>query len=151
MNCFVPLLKIHALEIESQSQLTAEILVRLDPLSCGMLLATESRRGGGRSWGVASLGHPDGRGAVAGRGEYLGGGGDEGDRQRRRGSLTFGTGNSKWVRRKEFRPWTPAEGHVKGVGKYRGNGRLYGWARASEEEKQDSDGVQDTDYGLQDT
>ena len=111
----------------------------------------ESRRGGGRSWGVASLGHPDGRGAVAGRGEYLGGGGDEGDRQRRRGSSTFGTGNSKWVRRKEFRPWTPAEGHAKGVGKYRGNGRVYGWARASEEEKQDSDGVQDTDYGLQDT
>ena len=42
MNCFVPLLKIHALEIESQSQLTAEILVRLDPLSCGMLLAIQS-------------------------------------------------------------------------------------------------------------
>jgi len=41
---------------------------------------------------------------------------------------------------------------VKGVGKYRGNaGRLYGLAQASEEEKQDSDGVQDTDYGLQDT
>jgi hypothetical protein len=114
-------------------------------------------RGGGRSgWGVASLGPPDGGGAVAAgrRGEYLGGGGgDEGDRRRRGGSSTFGTGNSKWVaRRKEFRPWTPAEGHVKGVGKYRGNaGRLYGLAQASEEEKQDSDGVQDTDYGLQDT
>ena len=58
-----------------------------------------------RKWGVASLGHPDGRGANASRGEYLSAGGAE----EKRRSSTVGTGQNKWVSRKEFRPWKPRE------------------------------------------
>ena len=57
--------------------------------------ASDRRRG----WGVASLGHPDGRGAAAGRrGELLdAAGGSKGQR-----SSTVGTGRSKWVEKREF-------------------------------------------------
>lgn len=65
-------------------------------------------------WGVASLGHPDGRGTPAGRGEYL----TSGERAARRSS-TVGTGASKWVQKKEFRPWNPEEGTMKSVSQYR--------------------------------
>ncbi|KAL3773184.1 hypothetical protein ACHAW5_009684 [Stephanodiscus triporus] len=66
-----------------------------------------SRRG---KWGVASLGHPDSRGAVlGGQGEGLGSG-DEGGAHHR--SSMVGTGNSKLVRRKEFHPWNPEEGSL---------------------------------------
>ncbi|KAL9183137.1 hypothetical protein ACHAXT_004924 [Thalassiosira profunda] len=57
-----------------------------------------------KKWGLASLGHPDGRGASVGRGEYLA----EGDQNARRSS-TVGTGQSKWVKKKEHRPWNPDE------------------------------------------
>lgn len=49
-------------------------------------------------WGVGQLGHPDGRGVSASRGEYL----TSGTR-----SSTVGTGQSKWVKKKEYKPWKP--------------------------------------------
>ncbi|KAL7541981.1 hypothetical protein ACHAXR_012172 [Thalassiosira sp. AJA248-18] len=67
-----------------------------------------------RKWGVASLGHPDGRGTSAGRGEYLA----TGDRNGQRSS-TVGTGQNKWVQKKEFRPWNPEEGAMRGMSQYR--------------------------------
>lgn len=71
-----------------------------------------------KRWGVASLGHPDGRGASAGgRGEYLSSG--EGRPARR--SSTVGTGKNKWVKKKEFRPWNREEGMLKGASHYRKN------------------------------
>lgn len=47
------------------------------------------------------LGHPGGGGNQRVRGEYLGSG--------KRVSSTVGTGRSKWVQPKEFKPWTPEE------------------------------------------
>lgn len=71
-----------------------------------------------KKWGVASLGHPDGRGAMGasggGRGEYL----SSGDRPARRSS-SVGTGKNKWVKKKEFRPWNREEGMLKGASHYR--------------------------------
>lgn len=74
-------------------------------------------------WGVATLGHPDGRGATVGRGEYLA----SGDRNTQRSS-TVGTGSSKWVQKKPFRPWNPEEGTLKGVSEYRKTGKFFGKA-----------------------
>ena len=74
---------------------------------------------GSNRWGVAPLGHPDGRGvgAAARRAEYLAGGsdGDAGSGSgsgsgRGRRSGTVGTGRSKWVETKEFKPWNPGKG-----------------------------------------
>ena len=49
------------------------------------------------SWGVGQLGHPDGRGvATTLRGEYLSSGPK---------TSTVGTGQSKWVAKKEYKPW----------------------------------------------
>jgi len=67
-----------------------------------------------KSWGVASLGHPDGRGTVAGRGEYLASG------DIKRSSTVGNIGNSKWVsKKKDFQPYTPQEGAMKGVSQFR--------------------------------
>mmetsp|Transcript_21844 Transcript_21844/g.52816 ORF Transcript_21844/g.52816 Transcript_21844/m.52816 type:complete len:253 (+) Transcript_21844:265-1023(+) len=83
----------------------------------------ESMRG---RWGVASLGHPDGRGASsAGRGEFL----SSGDGKPRRSS-TVGNGNSKWVQKKEFRPWNPEEGTMKGASRFRKSGNMTAQASA---------------------
>jgi hypothetical protein len=49
-------------------------------------------------WGISQLGHPDGRGVITSRDEYLSSG------QR---SSTVGTGRSKWVAKKEYNPWKP--------------------------------------------
>jgi DnaJ-class molecular chaperone len=49
-------------------------------------------------WGVRQIGHPDGRGVSTSRGEYLANG------QR---SSTVGTGQNKWVKKKEYKPWNP--------------------------------------------
>jgi len=56
----------------------------------------------GSQWGVASLGHPDGGGSKPRRAEYLGDGTSAGPR-----TSTFGTGQNKWVKKKEFIPWNP--------------------------------------------
>ena len=67
-------------------------------------------------WGVASLGHPDGRGTISGRGEYL----TSGDEKPKRSATVGNTGRSKWVQqKKEFRPWNPDERTMKGVSQYR--------------------------------
>mmetsp|Transcript_29222 Transcript_29222/g.62143 ORF Transcript_29222/g.62143 Transcript_29222/m.62143 type:complete len:254 (-) Transcript_29222:292-1053(-) len=79
-------------------------------------------------WGVASLGHPDGRGTTVGRGEYLA----SGDRKAQRSS-TVGSGNSKWVQKKEFRPWNPEEVTLKGVSQYRKRGNFIGKTQTSGE------------------
>jgi hypothetical protein len=60
-------------------------------------------------WGVATIGHPDGRGVVSSnsrhrRGEYLSSG-EMITQPRSRTSNSVGTGTSKWVTKKEFRPW----------------------------------------------
>jgi hypothetical protein len=48
------------------------------------------------------LGHPDGRGTASpARAEYLG--------QKGKKSSSVGTGRNKWVKSKEFRPWTGGE------------------------------------------
>mmetsp|Transcript_21000 Transcript_21000/g.44960 ORF Transcript_21000/g.44960 Transcript_21000/m.44960 type:complete len:247 (-) Transcript_21000:3-743(-) len=84
-----------------------------------------------RSWGVASLGHPDGRGATVGGGEYL----TSSERQRRRSS-TVGTGKSKWVEKKEFRPWNPEEGTLKRAShQYRRNKDDHGKIRTKERDQ----------------
>jgi len=58
----------------------------------------------GSQWGVASLGHPDGGGSSPRRrAEYLGDGDDGGGGGPR--TSTFGTGQNKWVKKKEFIPW----------------------------------------------
>ena len=68
-----------------------------------------------KSWGVASLGHPDGRGTAPGRGgEYLASG------DVKRSSTVGNIGNSKWVsKKKEYQPYTPQEGAIKGASQYR--------------------------------
>jgi len=53
----------------------------------------------GSQWGVASIGHPDGGGSKRRRNEYLGDGGPR--------TSTVGTGQNKWVKKKEFKPWNP--------------------------------------------
>jgi hypothetical protein len=58
------------------------------------------------------LGHPDGRGVVMTRGEYLGDGG-------KTKSSSVGTGRNKWVQRKEFKPWDPKEHNLKKASKDR--------------------------------
>ena len=64
-------------------------------------------------WGVAALGHPDGSGqrAQTRRNEYLG----DGSAPPRSPSSTVGTGQNKWVKPKEFKPWKPTE--IKRAGK----------------------------------
>lgn len=64
----------------------------------------------GNQWGIASLGHPDGRGNQPRRGEYLADGLDSGPR-----SNSVGTGQNKWVRKKEFKAWDPNSVKVKAV------------------------------------
>ena len=60
----------------------------------------ESQRN--KNWGVAALGHPDQRsGNVRRRGELLSDG-SSGDGAR---SSTVGTGQSKWIKKKEYIPW----------------------------------------------
>jgi hypothetical protein len=49
------------------------------------------------------LGHPSGKGGAP-RGEYIG------DSTKRASSV--GTGRSKWVKPKEFKPWSPTENSV---------------------------------------
>ena len=58
-----------------------------------------------QQWGIAALGHPDGRGssAVVRRNEFLGDG-KPGPK-----SSTVGTGRNKWVNPKPFVPWNPTE------------------------------------------
>lgn len=46
------------------------------------------------------LGHPGGKG-VAAKGEYIG--------ERTKRASSVGTGQSKWVKPKEFKPWSPSE------------------------------------------
>jgi curved DNA-binding protein CbpA len=54
-----------------------------------------------KQWGIAALGHPDGSGSRLRKAEYIGDGiGIKGPR-----SSTVGTGRSKWVKPKEFKPW----------------------------------------------
>lgn len=48
-------------------------------------------------WGVGQIGHPDGRGVTTSKGEYLANG------QR----STVGSGQNKWVKKKEYKPWNP--------------------------------------------
>ena len=64
----------------------------------------------GTKWGVASLGHPDGHGNRPRRAEYLGDGLTKGPR-----TSTVGTGQNKWVEKKEFKPWDPDSVKVKAV------------------------------------
>ncbi|KAL7469128.1 hypothetical protein ACHAXS_009369 [Conticribra weissflogii] len=66
----------------------------------------------GKRWGMAALGHPDGRGHVGWRGDEYLAAGDEGGKSR---SSTVGTGRSKWVVQKEFRPWKPDQTKLRGV------------------------------------
>uniref|UniRef100_A0A7S1ZMM7 J domain-containing protein n=1 Tax=Ditylum brightwellii TaxID=49249 RepID=A0A7S1ZMM7_9STRA len=67
----------------------------------------------GSQWGIATLGHPDGGGNAPRqkRGEYLGDGG----KSRKGSAHSVGTGQSKWVKPKEFKPWNPGDVKVKGV------------------------------------
>jgi len=68
-----------------------------------------------KAWGVASLGHPDGKSGNGSRrrGEYLAEGcsDDDGTTANQGGprsrSSTVGTGQSKWVKKKEYKPWRP--------------------------------------------
>lgn len=64
----------------------------------------------GKKWGIASLGHPDGGGNKPRRAEYLGDGLTSGPR-----TSTVGTGQNKWVQKKEFKPWNPDSVKVKAV------------------------------------
>lgn len=64
-----------------------------------------------KRWGVAALGHPDGGGNRSRRAQYLG----DGTPPKGPKSSTVGTGRSKWVTPKEFKPWNPSE--VKRAGK----------------------------------
>lgn len=66
----------------------------------------------GKGWGIAALGHPDGRGRMGRRGgEYLA----DGDESRKFKSSTVGTGRSKWVSQKEFQPWKPDQTKLRGI------------------------------------
>lgn len=49
------------------------------------------------------LGHPGGRGAAV-KGEYLG--------EETRRTSSVGTGRSKWVKPKEFKPWSPSDSTI---------------------------------------
>jgi len=56
-------------------------------------------------WGMGQIGHPDGRGVTTSqRGEYLS---DGGRRQGTTSSSTVGHGRSKWVEKREYKPWVP--------------------------------------------
>ena len=60
----------------------------------------ESKRS---AWGVATIGHPSGKGnSVRRRDEYLGDGKPVG-----KTNGTVGTGRNKWVKPKKFKPWDP--------------------------------------------
>lgn len=70
------------------------------------------------NWGMAALGHPDQVSGNMGkrRGEYLGPGDstgkgteDEGERRKARSSSTVGTGQNKWVKRREYKSWKRPE------------------------------------------
>ena len=68
------------------------------------------------SWGVAAaLGHPSGRGISLKRGEYLtcSPGLQMSPTSPPKLSSTVGTGRSKWVTPKEFRPWNPQQSKQK--------------------------------------
>lgn len=82
-----------------------------------------------RKWGIAALGHPDGRGNSARRGEYLA----SGERKSQRSS-TVGTGQSKWHPKKEFRPWHPEERTLKGMSRFRESGTNLNVSSALDEE-----------------
>lgn len=57
-----------------------------------------------RRWGVATLGHPDGRGSSFSGRDYLGSG------EEKRRSSTVGTGKSKWVSQtKVYQEWNPSD------------------------------------------
>lgn len=65
------------------------------------------------SWGVAAaLGHPSGRGMSLKRGEYLTCSPGSPTSPPKLSS-TVGTGRSKWVTPKEFRPWNPQQSKQK--------------------------------------
>lgn len=115
--------------------------------------------GGGRGsrWGVARLGHPDGRGAYeagyrrrrGGGGEYLtdgsgdtGGGNDDDrdDRTRTIWSSTVGTGNSKWVEKRKFRPWNPNDDIMRNDDDANNGKRTYGRRARSADAKPESSG-----------
>ena len=69
-------------------------------------ISYSSSRVSSNQWGIATIGHPDGRGVVSNshrQGEYLSTG--EITQPRSRTSTSVGTGTSKWVTKKEFRPW----------------------------------------------
>jgi hypothetical protein len=71
----------------------------------------------GSQWGTVSLGHPLGLGNNPRRAEYLG----DGLGQRRN---TVGTGQNKWVEKKEFKPWNPEDVKVKSLSQTKGvNGK----------------------------
>lgn len=58
-----------------------------------------------RRWGIAALGHPDGRGSSFSGRDYL----SSGENKSR--SATVGTGQSKWVsQKKEYQEWIPSGG-----------------------------------------
>jgi len=63
-----------------------------------------------KQWGVASLGHPNGRGNQYIRSEYIGAGNNT-TVGRKNG--TVGSGRSKWVQPKEFKPWDPKSSNFK--------------------------------------
>jgi hypothetical protein len=115
------------------------------------------------------LGHPDGRGAYeagyrrrrGGGGEYLtdgsgdmgggtdddaGGGNDDRDDDdgarrwaRTRRSSTVGAGNSKWVEKREFRPWNPNDDITRNDDANNGK-RTYGRRARSADAKPESSG-----------
>ena len=62
-----------------------------------------------RRWGVAALGHPDGRGSSFSGRDYL----SSGEEKRR--SSTVGTGQSKWVTKKGYQEWNPDNSKLKGT------------------------------------
>eukprot|EP00521_Asterionellopsis_glacialis_P015763 CAMPEP_0195300308 /NCGR_PEP_ID=MMETSP0707-20130614/27174_1 /TAXON_ID=33640 /ORGANISM="Asterionellopsis glacialis, Strain CCMP134" /LENGTH=187 /DNA_ID=CAMNT_0040362967 /DNA_START=1 /DNA_END=560 /DNA_ORIENTATION=- len=64
-----------------------------------------------KAWGVAALGHPDGKsGNKPRRAEYLAenSSGNKGPR-----TSTVGTGRNKWATPKEYKPWNPDNVKVK--------------------------------------
>jgi len=56
-----------------------------------------------KQWGANQLGHPDGSGSKRVRAEYLA----DNDLPKTKTS-TVGTGQNKWVKPKQFRPWNPS-------------------------------------------
>jgi curved DNA-binding protein CbpA len=81
-------------------------------------ISYSSSRLSSHQWGIATIGHPDGRGVVSNsnrrQGEYLSSG--ETIQQRSRTSTSVGTGISKWVTKKEFRPWIAITSNDKNEG-----------------------------------